>query len=130
MAPLKDTEETLVREEAHRLLTEYMLEHHQRKTPERYAILDAVYSFDGLFDVDQLFQRLEDRFRVSRASIYTTLDLLAQIGLVVRNQMPSKVYYERKPARNVENWNGSRTTAWGGSSRRCPSSVSTRPCTH
>ena len=95
MAPLKDTEETLVREEAHRLLTEYMLEHHQRKTPERYAILDAVYSFDGLFDVDQLFQRLEDRFRVSRASIYTTLDLLAQIGLVVRNQMPSKVYYER-----------------------------------
>lgn len=92
---MKDTEETLVKEEAQRLLTEYMLEHHQRKTPERYAILDAVYSFDGLFDVDQLFQRLEDRFRVSRASIYTTLDLLAQIGLVVRNQMPSKVYYER-----------------------------------
>ena len=92
---MKDTEEALVKEEARRLLTEYMSEHHQRKTPERYAILEAVYSFDGLFDVDQLFQRLEDRFRVSRASIYTTLDLLARIGLVVRNQMPSKVYYER-----------------------------------
>ncbi|MBR3455590.1 MAG: transcriptional repressor [Bacteroidaceae bacterium] len=95
MAPMKDTDERLLKEEAHRMLTEYMSEHHQRKTPERYAVLDAVYSFEGLFDADQLYQRLEGEFRVSRASIYTTLDLLARIGLVVRNQMPSKVYYER-----------------------------------
>lgn len=95
MASTKDTEDCLMREEAHRVLTEYMTEHHLRKTPERYAVLNAVYSFDGLFDADQLYQQLESQFRVSRASIYTTLDLLARVGLVVRNQMPSKVYYER-----------------------------------
>ncbi len=95
MAPIKDIDESALKEEARKKLTDYMSEHHQRKTPERYAVLDAVYSFDGLFDADQLYQRLEGQFRVSRASIYTTLDLLARIGLVVRNQMPSKVYYER-----------------------------------
>ena len=95
MASTKDTESNAAQEEAHRVLTEYMEVQHLRKTPERYAVLRAVYSFDGLFDAEQLYLRLEEKFRVSRASIYTALELLSKAGLVVRNQMPSKVYYER-----------------------------------
>lgn len=92
---MKDNEENPLKAEAREKLTVYVSDHHLRNTPERYAVLDAVFSSDGLFDVDMLYQQLEEQFRVSRASIYSTLDLLVRIGLVARIQMPTKVYYER-----------------------------------
>ena len=54
---------------AHNVLTAYLNEHKLRKTPERYAILDAVCSFTGHFSLQQLSERMEEQyFRVSRAT--------------------------------------------------------------
>ena len=57
-----------------------------RKTPERYAIINEVYSFDHHFDADELYsQMIKKKYRVSRATIYNTLELLVSLDLVSRH---------------------------------------------
>ena len=58
-----------------------------RKTPERYAILDKVFSCNSHFDIMTLYKKMEeDSYHVSRATIYNTMDLLAECGLVRKHQ--------------------------------------------
>ncbi|HID92634.1 MAG TPA: transcriptional repressor [bacterium (Candidatus Stahlbacteria)] len=65
-------------------------------TPERRIILDEVFSIHAHFDVEDLFQGLYQRNeRISRATIYRTLPLLIDSGLIreaMRRQ--DRVYYE------------------------------------
>ena len=57
-----------------------------RKTPERYAIINEVYSFNHHFDADELYsQMIKKKYRVSRATIYNTLELLVNLELVTRH---------------------------------------------
>lgn len=77
--------------------TEYLTLHKHRKTPERYAILEHIYSTKGHFDMDSLYTSMtEANFRVSRATLYNTIELLLDCGLVVRHQFGANVsQYER-----------------------------------
>ena len=55
----------------------------QRITPERYAILDAVLESQGHFDAESLYYRLiASGVKVSKATVYNTLDILQECGLV------------------------------------------------
>ncbi|HTY01048.1 MAG TPA: transcriptional repressor [Bacteroidota bacterium] len=55
----------------------------KRATQERNAILDAVMATQGHFDAEGLFYRLvSNGVKVSRATVYNTLDLLQDCGLV------------------------------------------------
>lgn len=57
----------------------------QKYTPERAHILDTVLRFDGLFEAEQLEQTVrEGGFRVSRSTVYRTLDLLEDAGIIQR----------------------------------------------
>ena len=70
------------------LFTEYLAEKKLRKTEERYMILKEICTFLGHFDVCMLSAKLEeDNFHVSKATLYNTLDVLVDSGLVVRHQM-------------------------------------------
>ena len=77
------------------ILTHYLEHSRYRKTPERYAILDAVYSMDGHFTLEELGEKLETRhFRVSRATLYNTMKLFIELRLVVRHRFIGQTKYE------------------------------------
>lgn len=62
---------------------EFLVKKGLKLTKERFAVLDQVFSFHGHFEPDQLYFRIKDSgLRVSRASVYRTLNLLVESGLV------------------------------------------------
>lgn len=77
------------------ILDSYLETNQHRKTPERYAILDAVYSMKGHFSLEELGELLEkEHFRVSRATLYNTMHLLIELRLVVRHSLVDGTKYE------------------------------------
>ena len=78
------------------ILTSYLEMNNHRKTPERFAILEAVYSFKGHFTLEELGQKLNDvyKFPVSRATLYNTINLFMELRLVVRHNFQGTTRYE------------------------------------
>ncbi len=69
----------------------------QRQTPERFAVLAEIYATGDHVDADELYIRLKQKgMRVSRATVYNTLELLLECDLVVRHQFgKNQAKYER-----------------------------------
>lgn len=85
------------KEQVRNKFTEYLNVHKHRKTPERFAILEHIYSTKGHFDVDSLFQAMQSaEYPVSRATLYNTIELLLDCGLLVKHQFGENIsQYER-----------------------------------
>lgn len=85
-----------VKETVKKVFNEYLSANKHRKTPERFAILDVIYSIEGHFTVDILQQMMEkSNFRVSRATLYNTILLLMDAQLVIRLQFGNASQYEK-----------------------------------
>lgn len=55
----------------------------QKYTPERAQILDTLIRMDDLFEAEQLQAALKrDGFRVSKATLYRTIKLLQEAGII------------------------------------------------
>lgn len=71
-------------------LNRYLMQHRLRRTPERYAILDKVFSLSEHFFVGTLHRMLDaDGYHVSRATVYNTMEILVDAGLVRRHNFGS-----------------------------------------
>ena len=74
-------------EEVRDIFSVFLQKRNQRQTPERFVVLDEIYATDDHIDADELYLRLKQKgSRVSRATVYNTLDLLMECDLVVKHQ--------------------------------------------
>ena len=78
----------------------YVRERGLRMTPARRAVLEEIFSLHEHIDADQLHSAMQRKgLKVSRATVYRNLDLLADCGLVRKYRLDRhRVLYEHMHA--------------------------------
>ena len=72
---------------AKEVFTRYLEEHGHRRTVERFSVLEEIYLLNDHFDVESLFMHMKGKgHRISRATLYNTIELLLDSELITRHQ--------------------------------------------
>ena len=86
-AKRKESDLILIKE----VLRQYLQDKKFRNTPERYTILEEIYNMDHHFNVDDLYLlMIEKKYHVSKATIYNTIEIFLDAGLIRKHQFGEK----------------------------------------
>jgi Fur family ferric uptake transcriptional regulator len=86
MSPASEHDKEILKQVLN-IFSGHLESHGLRKTPERFAILEEIYKCSDHFDAEALYIHMKHRnYRVSRATVYNTLELLVSCDLVKKHQ--------------------------------------------
>ncbi len=90
------------KEEVHNELRNFLHSQRLKATPERFAVLDEIYSTHFHFEAEDILLRMrKKKYHVSRATIYRTLEILEKCGLIRKAKLgEKKAYYEHTYGRH------------------------------
>ncbi|MGB0424551.1 MAG: Fur family transcriptional regulator [Flavobacteriales bacterium] len=96
-------EQEEIQDKVHTIFSAYLEKHKHRKTPERFAILREIYDYKGHFDIESLYVKMKQKnYRVSRATLYNTIDLLLACSLVRKHQFGKNIAQFEKAHQNQQ----------------------------
>ena len=83
--------------QARQKLSDFVRINSLRNTPERVALLEAIYSSEDSFSAEALSSQMSQkrRMRISRATVYNNLGLFERAGLVRKVFLNNQVLFER-----------------------------------
>lgn len=87
--------------DAIRLFRDFLERTGRRNTPERIMVLEAALGLKGHYGADEVCTAVAALGNhVAQATVYTTVGLLAEAGILARHEFGGKTLYEQAPARH------------------------------
>src|SRR3990172_2722971 len=94
--PIRPANGRILNRTAKEKFRQYLYSEGQKFTPERIAVLDEIASHKRHFEADDLYVRLRSNgLKISRATVYRTLDVLVRSGIVDKVELgENRAYFE------------------------------------
>ncbi len=91
-----------LKEQLHNQFEAFIKSRNKRQTQERYKILDKIVERGSHFDIDDLYTDLESPYHVSRATVYNTVNLLCESGILNRSHLQgNQTLYELSGTKHI-----------------------------
>jgi Fur family ferric uptake transcriptional regulator len=89
---LEGKNKNLKNNKATEIFKDFLKRGKNRITPERFEVLDAALDHEGHFGADDLYIKMKNsKSAVSRATVYNTLELLAQCDLITKRNFGDNI---------------------------------------